>query len=526
MIIFGGLRPIASQVVIDCWALFGFGYVTVTRPTLASALLLGFVASLTIWLTGNMTNRWTITFPMIPLLFIQYLRHLMFYVTQRKQRKPIRFISVAIGVLSLSLILISGALSILFPPVELPWGFPSLYNVGVVDTFFPVNIHYKTSIPDIYEGVQERAVDHVTVRILYPTMDEAIEQTPYLKLENAEAFCSESMRYAAPPPLQTFDWMLHMWRLAKNPAIRNATPLFDRKSPIIAFSHGLGGNADIYSYQTVSLAANGYVVVIVEHSDGSGPVVSRQDGSMILRQRGVEEDWHNRRLERYRRSRRAMVEFRAEELLAAVESMISLNNQNIPALESLGVSFVGRLDTDEIHYMGHSFGASTVLDAALKWPPTSVIAHDPVSGWLPNRPRFSLYDPTKLEGSEFNYSYYWVDDEELTDRQNVDMSGPSIHDINTLILFSHEWHSNNWEGAKLLHKMHTHKRLGREGRLHRVQVIDGAHHNEFSDISMLIPTWLARKTGMTGSRRPLDTAWDIRVATLDFLRELKIHSIE
>jgi pimeloyl-ACP methyl ester carboxylesterase len=217
-----------------------------------------------------------------------------------------------------------------------------------------------------------------------------------------------------------------------------------------------------------------------------------------------------------------MVEFRTEELLAAVESMISLNTKNIPALTSLGVSFVGKLDTNEVHYMGHSFGASTALDASLKRPPASVIAHDPVSGWLPNRTRFSLFETERLEGSVVNYSYYWVDDDELAEQEAADLSGPSVHDINTLILFSHEWHSNNWEGTQLLHDMYQRNRFGPEGGIGRVKVIDGAHHNEFSDTSMLTPTWLARETGMTGSRNPLDTAWDIRVSTLEFLRELEL----
>lgn len=46
-----------------------------------------------------------------------------------------------------------------------------------------------------------------------------------------------------------------------------------------------------------------------------------------------------------------MVEFRAEEFLAAVDAMTALNENNLPELESMGLSFVGKLDTNEIHYM-------------------------------------------------------------------------------------------------------------------------------------------------------------------------------
>lgn len=215
-----------------------------------------------------------------------------------------------------------------------------------------------------------------------------------------------------------------------------------------------------------------------------------------------------------------MVEFRSEEYLAAVSATKSLNQQNIPALESLGVDFVGKLNVDEVHYMGHSFGAATAMYAGLQQPPTSILAHDPVSGWLPDPVRFSLYESPRVERATTNYSYYWVSDEELADA--AEYSGPSIHDIPTLILFSHEWHSQNWEGTQLLSDMSERNLLGNGSTKFQVQVIDGAKHNEFSDTSMMTPTWLARATGLTGDRNPLHTAWDIRRATWEFLQELQL----
>jgi hypothetical protein len=104
-------------------------------------------------------------------------------------------------------------------------------------------------------------------------------------------------KHGAPPPLQTYDWMLHQWRLTQIDAKKHAQPLGgtttttataltttttntkntdtkDMKWPLIFHSHGLGGNSEMYSYQTRSLAANGYVVVVIDHSDnGSAPVV-------------------------------------------------------------------------------------------------------------------------------------------------------------------------------------------------------------------------------------------------------------
>lgn len=288
MVIWGGLRPILSQALIDTWTLFGFGYVIVTEPSIPKAISLISISAFSVFLAGNFTNRWSITFPMAPLLVLQLLiRPVVYRSVQRIGKKRNLCSKYMVGLPSVLLLLLATTLAILFPAVELPLAFPSKYNVGVVDTFLPANIQYSTNVPGVHPDAREKSVDHVTVRILYPTSEQG-EPISQLKPETAEAFCYETMKYGAPPPLKNYDWMLHQWRLAKVAATRHAQPL-DGSFPIVVFSHGLGGNADIYSYQTVSLAANGYVVVVVEHSDGSGPVVSRQDGSVILRQTRVEE---------------------------------------------------------------------------------------------------------------------------------------------------------------------------------------------------------------------------------------------
>jgi len=48
-------------------------------------------------------------------------------------------------------------------------------------------------------------------------------------------------------------------------------------------------------------------------------------------------------------------------------------------------------------------------------------------------------------------------------------------------------------------------------------VIPEMHHNEFSDMCMLTPLWLARAVGVTGRRNPFETAKDVRDKTLAFL---------
>ena len=289
MVVWGGLRPIVTQVVVDVLGLVGFGYTVVTIPSRTNTMVLGVVSLLTILLSGNWTNRWTVIFPMIPLVSLQIIRRVVFHYSNKNKRRS-ACLSYTIGSLCFLLIFVAGGLSLLFPAVELPPLPSSVYNVGVVDVFLPTKIQYKSTIPDIHEGVCSKESDHVTVRILYPTMDEVGSPIPYLRPHTSEAFCQETMKYGAPPPLKEFGWMLHTWRLTQIPAFHHAQPLLlGKSSPMIVFSPGVGGTAEIYSYQTLALAANGYVVVVVEHADGSAPVVSRQDGSVLRRDVSVEQ---------------------------------------------------------------------------------------------------------------------------------------------------------------------------------------------------------------------------------------------
>jgi pimeloyl-ACP methyl ester carboxylesterase len=174
---------------------------------------------------------------------------------------------------------------------------------------------------------------------------------------------------------------------------------------------------------------------------------------------------------------------------------------------------VGKLDVDEIHYMGHSFGGATSLHAARQRPPTSIIAHEPATEWIPDATRGSLFDLERLQKSPTNYTVWTVNNTDLDDTL------PSVHDLDMLVLFSHEWDTKQWGGVDVLKDLQERGLFGSGAS--RVQVIDGAHHSEFSDTCMLTPTWLARGVGITGSRSPLDTAQEIHALTLDFLHAVR-----
>ena len=74
-----------------------------------------------------------------------------------------------------------------------------------------------------------------------------------------------------------------------------------------------------------------------------------------------------------------------------------------------------------------------------------------------------------------------------------------------------------WGESHILEEMHQKGRLGPKQGVATFAVIEAAHHQEFSDMCMITPLWLARGTGVTGTRNPLDTARDIEEQTWKFV---------
>jgi hypothetical protein len=294
---------------------------------------------------------------------------------------------------------------------------------------------------------------------------------------------------------------------------------------------------------------------------------------------------------KYAQTRRIMVQHRADELLAALETFVSLQTTNLPELEEQGIRFVGQLDINEIHFMGHSFGASTILHAAysrrrgeddnvapsssstneenkgtttnpmlrlrsVQLPqPATLIAHDPVSDWLPDDTRHSLFEKQRLQGSRYleDFKGFTGDDDDTVSERTkyhdkdeathnindastaatttTSSCSSSIHDFHMLVLSSHEWFTKQWEASHILFDMHERGQFGARSTLEgkkqvaaaaasisHVKVIDQAFHNEFSDTCMLTPLWIARASKITGLRNPIHTAEEIHQHTLAFLQ--------
>ncbi|KAB5570776.1 platelet-activating factor acetylhydrolase, isoform II-domain-containing protein [Coniochaeta sp. 2T2.1] len=154
--------------------------------------------------------------------------------------------------------------------------------------------------------------------------------------------------------------------------------------PVIVFSHGTVSTRTDYSHYAGELAARGYVVVMLEHRDGSGP------GSLIKRHKGTKEK--NRHVLLFDESEvtttsgtplqiedfhKAQLLFREAEIEEAVHVIKLINSgggsavfaQNPYGEGATLAAWEGRLNTEEMIMAGHSYGATGALQA-LRGGPT------------------------------------------------------------------------------------------------------------------------------------------------------------
>jgi platelet-activating factor acetylhydrolase len=318
---------------------------------------------------------------MVPIVLLQTLRY---FITIDDHGDS--WLVYSIKAFSLLFIGKSLLLTILFPALKIS-NIKGKYNVGIVDLHLPVDNFVQ---------------NYVHVRFLYPTLEKST-RIPYLDTDMGAKICKTLIEIGAPPPLNKLGFLLNHWRLSTVQGKRNANPFVPIREndesgskllPIVVYSHGLTASAELYSYQTMSLAANGAFVMSITHSDASAIAVKRKDGSFL----GYDPHIANLAKEKETllesvRSRRRQVEYRANEVLAAIEALLELSKRNIQELNDVGISFVNKLDVKDITMMGHSFGGATALSVANMRPDlfTCCVAHDPAVDWCTDGKIFIFY---------------------------------------------------------------------------------------------------------------------------------------
>ncbi|KAG2445853.1 hypothetical protein HXX76_000457 [Chlamydomonas incerta] len=161
--------------------------------------------------------------------------------------------------------------------------------------------------------------------------------------------------------------------------------------PVVVFSHGLAGTRNAYSSICIELASQGYVVMALEHSDGSAstarlprrpapaasaatPAASGTSGSAGATAQpdagGSEWCWYGGLGDKP--SQLQKTRHRVAEVEAAYRLLERLNQgqaegvRELPAVVAAGLR--GRLDMSRAAVIGHSYGGATAAGAASQLP--------------------------------------------------------------------------------------------------------------------------------------------------------------
>ncbi|KAJ3217606.1 Platelet-activating factor acetylhydrolase [Dinochytrium kinnereticum] len=160
----------------------------------------------------------------------------------------------------------------------------------------------------------------------------------------------------------------------KMPAFLNA-PLISPSSaselphqlPVVIFSHGLAGMRTTYSSFVGGLASRGFVVVAVEHRDGSASATAFNNYTTPVTYINPHPSQMlpNETNDTYlKRLRKTQLQQRHNEILSAytfIQSLQTSGKAPNPLAVPFLPEFLGRLDLENVVMAGHSFGGATAL---------------------------------------------------------------------------------------------------------------------------------------------------------------------
>ena len=191
-------------------------------------------------------------------------------------------------------------------------------------------------------------------------------------------------------------------------AVEDDLPI-DKFLGTVIFSHGLAGIRTTYSTICTEMASQGYAVVAIEHRDGSASMTISRDGVVKPYKyinAEVEDEMGIRKEQLNHRCKEVDVAIRCIERLNEGLELTNLYTHGKREVNSLA-HLKGRFTMEEIHLMGHSFGAATMLRYAAQSARTcSVIALDPWMYTLPLMPEVSVrgkFDLMVIDMEQFQW---------------------------------------------------------------------------------------------------------------------------
>jgi platelet-activating factor acetylhydrolase len=222
-------------------------------------------------------------------------------------------------------------------------------------------LHLRYSHPRFFPPAGPNAVGAVQCRIgeaaaqvFYPAEESAAQKDPtrrYLREGVVDGLTEWLQKF----PREIFfllEAAEHPCGEAGAPPKRPSRDDDQRKLPLIIFSHGLGGTMEFYSQFCLDLASFGFVVVALEHEDGTASFAMDANGRVIHYKRTPTNVNYNR--EEVVNYRRPQVEQRAREVEAAIQFIQERSDRSMDEVYDIA-------DTSGVHLVGHSFGACSTV---------------------------------------------------------------------------------------------------------------------------------------------------------------------
>lgn len=295
----------------------------------------------------------------------------------------------------------------------------------------------------------------VMARIIYPAMEHA-EGRPlqYMSPRVAKEFILTPGKEFLGDNAAYVSWLLSYWTLVSLPMIRSAavrvpSPQQGEEGkgfPVIVFSHGLLGTKELYSAMTMELASHGFIVIAIQHTDGSSPIAVRPDGSAVYF-KSLQSVVDSKGVDAGVFERRKQVDWRVREMRTAV--------QLIPHLyKGLGdfPSSNGCIDASKVIIAGHSFGGATAVTYTARHGLAdhilAMMVIDPAVDWSPDDGRLDL-----IKGDTILHDQ----DEPLTPEEHPGAvpEGQGLNTIPMLALYSDDWKGRGYGQPHTVRKVRT-----------------------------------------------------------------------
>lgn len=298
-------------------------------------------------------------------------------------------------------------------------------------------------------GGRLEAFGPVECRVFYPCIAHSLEQEmDYLEYDDYQA--QGVSRFTGLPPV-----MLEGEKHVKIHARKNAAVCESPENgfPVALFSPGLGATLEMYAAFTTELASQGFVVVVMNHTDGSA-AVCRRNGELELFKVYAAEDLKKKEFE----IRNKQLQTRMRDVTKVLNGLEKLDGMD---------TLQGKLNLSQVFMYGHSFGAGTAL--------------------------YASHQDSRIKGCVLHDA--WM----IPIPKDIIATGPMVPMFHMVSGQFHEW-PENYALVEEYFKASANVQ-------HCMYVVKESGHNNFIDVPLFFPQWINIKMTFSGI---MDARYGIR----------------